>query len=130
MPHHLSATKSVRTSTSNDNPFSEAQFKTLKYRPDFPERFGSLVDARAWAQPFFHWYNNEHYHTGLNLMTPAMVHYGVAETVRHQRNQVLQIAFEAHPERFVRGVPVIPDLPREVWINPPVGAPLLADVAQ
>jgi putative transposase len=119
-----------RPYTSNDNPYSEAQFKTLKYRPDFPARFGSLVDARAWAQPFFHWYNHEHYHTGLNLMTPAMVHYGVAETVRHQRNQVLQSAFEAHPERFVRGVPVIPDLPREVWINPPVGAPLAADVAQ
>jgi putative transposase len=119
-----------RPYTSNDNPYSEAQFKTLKYRPDFPERFGSLVDARAWAQPFFHWYNNEHYHTGLNLMTPAMVHYGVAETIRGQRNQVLQVAFEAHPERFVRGMPVVPDLPREVWINPPVGTPLLAAVAQ
>jgi len=119
-----------RPYTSNDNPYSEAQFKTLKYRPDFPERFGSLTDARTWAQPFFHWYNHEHYHTGLNLMTPAMVHYGVAETIRGQRNQVLQVAFEAHPERFVRGMPVVPDLPREVWINPPVGAPLLADVAQ
>jgi putative transposase len=118
-----------RPYTSNDNPYSEAQFKTLKYRPDFPERFGSLVDARAWAQPFFHWYNNEHYHTGLNLMTPAMVHYGMAETIRAQRNQVLQVAFEAHPERFVRGVPVVPDLPRAVWINPPTEAPSMADVA-
>ncbi len=63
-----------RPYTSNDNPYSEAQFKTLKYRPDFPARFGSLADARAWALPFFHWYNHEHYHTGLNLMTPAMVH--------------------------------------------------------
>jgi putative transposase len=118
-----------RPYTSNDNPYSEAQFKTLKYRPDFPERFGSLADARAWAQPFFHWYNHEHYHTGLNLMTPAMVHYGVAETIRGQRNQVLQVAFAAHPERFVRGVPVVPDWPRAVWINPPAGAPFMADVA-
>ncbi len=118
-----------RPYTSNDNPFSEAQFKTLKYRPDFPERFGSLADARTWAQPFFHWYNHEHYHTGLNLMTPAMVHYGVAETIRGQRNQVLQVAFAAHPERFVRGVPVVPDLPRAVWINPPAEAPFMADVA-
>jgi putative transposase len=119
-----------RPYTSNDNPYSEAQFKTLKYRPDFPERFGSLIDARAWAQPFFHWYNNEHYHTGLNLMTPAMVHYGLAETFRQQRNQVLQIAYATHPERFVRGVSVVPDLPRAVWINPPVEASVRADVAQ
>jgi putative transposase len=118
-----------RPYTSNDNPYSEAQFKTLKYRPDFPKRFGSLADARVWAQPFFHWYNHEHYHTGLNLMTPAMVHYGMAETIRGQRNQVLQVAFEAHPERFVRGVPIVPDLPRAVWINPPAGASLVADVA-
>jgi putative transposase len=120
-----------RPYTSNDNPYSEAQFKTLKYRPDFPDRFGSLVDARGWAQPFFQWYNHDHYHTGLNLMTPAMVHYGLAETVRGQRNWVLQTAYTAHPERCVRGVPVVPDLPREVWINPPTAAtPLTADIAQ
>jgi putative transposase len=119
-----------RPYTSNDNPYSEAQFKTLKYRPDFPDRFGSLVDARGWAQPFFQWYNHDHYHTGLNLMTPAMVHYGLAETVRDQRNRVLQTAYTAHPERFVRGVPVVPDLPRAVWINPPTGTPLTADSAQ
>jgi putative transposase len=119
-----------RPYTSNDNPYSEAQFKTLKYRPDFPDRFGSLVDARGWAQPFFQWYNHDHYHTGLNLMTPAMVHYGLAETVRDQRNRVLQNAYTAHPERFVRGVPVVPDLPCEVWINPPTGTPLTADIAQ
>ncbi len=119
-----------RPYTSNDNPYSEAQFKTLKYRPDFPDRFGSLVDARGWAQPFFQWYNNEHYHTGLNLMTPVMVHYDRVDTVRDQRNQVLQAAYVAHPERFVRGVPTVPDLPREVWINPPVGTPLIADIAQ
>jgi putative transposase len=118
-----------RPYTSNDNPYSEAQFKTLKYRPGFPERLGSLADARTWAQPFFHWYNHEHYPTGLNLMTPAMVHYGVAETIRLQRNQVLQVAFEAHPERFVRGVPIVPDLPHAVWINPPAEAPFMADIA-
>jgi len=127
----LGVTKThTRPYTSNDNPYSEAQFKTLKYRPDFPERFGSVVDARGWAQPFFQWYNNEHYHTGLNLMTPAMVHYGLAETVRDQRNQVLQAAYAAHPERFVRGVPVVPDLSREVWINKPCEVFSAADIAQ
>ncbi len=127
----LGVTKThTRPYTSNDNPYSEAQFKTLKYRPDFPDRFGSLVDARGWAQPFFQWYNNEHYHTGLNLMTPAMIHYGLAETVRDQRNQVLQTAYAAHPERFVRGVPTVPNLPREVWINKPCGVFSAADNAQ
>jgi putative transposase len=127
----LGVTKThTRPYTSNDNPYSEAQFKTLKYRPDFPDRFGSLVDARGWGQDFFDWYNNDHYHTGLNLMTPAMVHYGLAETVRDQRNQVLQAAYVAHPDRFVRGVPTVPDLPREVWINQPTGTPLIADIAQ
>jgi putative transposase len=126
----LGVTKThTRPYTANDNPYSEAQFKTLKYRPDFPDRFGSLVDARGWGQDFFSWYNNEHYHTGLNLMTPAMVHYGLADTIRVQRNQVLQVAYAAHPERFVRGVPTVPDLPREVWINRPSGTPLTIDVA-
>jgi putative transposase len=109
-----------RPYTSNDNPYSEAQFKTLKYRPDFPERFGSLVEARAWAHPFFDWYNNAHYHTGLKLMTPAMVHYGLVQTVRDQRQQVLQAAYGAHPERFVKGVPTVAEPPPHVWINPPV----------
>lgn len=127
----LGVTKThTRPYTSNDNPYSEAQFKTLKYRPDFPDRFGSVVDARGWAQPFFQWYNHDHYHTGLNLMTPAMVHYGLAETVRDQRNQVLQTAYAAHPERFVRGVPIVPDLPREVWINKPCEVVSAADNAQ
>jgi putative transposase len=127
----LGVTKThTRPYTSNDNPYSEAQFKTLKYRPDFPDRFGSLVDARGWAQPFFQWYNNDHYHTGLNLMTPAMVHYGLADTVRDQRNRVLQTAYAAHPERFVHGVPVVPDLPREVWINKPCEVFSAADNAQ
>jgi putative transposase len=127
----LGVTKThTRPYTSSDNPYSEAQFKTLKYRPDFPDRFGSLTDAPGWAQPFFQWYNHEHYHTGLNLMTPAMVHYGLTETVRDQRNRVLQTAYTAHPQRFVRGMPTVPDLPREVWINPPTGTPLTADIAQ
>lgn len=127
----LGVTKThTRPYTSNDNPYSEAQFKTLKYRPDFPDRFGSVLDARGWAQPFFHWYNHEHYHTGLNLMTPVMVHYGLAETVRDQRNQVLQTAYVAHPERFVRGVPVVPNIPREVWINKPCEVLSAADFAQ
>jgi putative transposase len=127
----LGVTKThTRPYTSNDNPYSEAQFKTLKYRPDFPDRFGSLVDARGWAQPFFQWYNNDHYHTGLNLMTPAMVHYGLVETVRDQRNRVLHTAYAAHPERFVRGVPVVPNLPREVWINKPCEVFSATDNAQ
>jgi putative transposase len=108
-----------RPYVSNDNPYSESQFKTLKYRPDFPERFGSLLDARNWARPFFHWYNHEHYHSSLGLLTPASVHYGQAETVRNQRQQVLLEAYTAHPERFVRGQPTLPPLPKEVWINPP-----------
>lgn len=108
-----------RPRVSNDNPYSEAQFKTLKYRPDFPEQFGSVVDGRQWLRPFFHWYNHEHYHTALGLLTPATVHYGQAEMIRAQRQQVLQAAYAAHPERFVRGLPVPPELPTEVWINRP-----------
>jgi putative transposase len=108
-----------RPHTSNDNPFSEAQFRTMKYRPDYPERFGSLQDAQAWARSFFAWYNNEHRHTGLALMTPAMVHSGLADQITQQRQQVLQAAYQAHPERFVKGVPIPPQLPEQVWINPP-----------
>jgi putative transposase len=108
-----------RPYTANDNPYSESQFKTMKYRPDFPQRFDSLADARSWAREFFGWYNHDHRHSGLSLMTPAMVHYDQAETVRQQRQQVLLVAYDAHPERFVRGVPVPPKLPNEVWINKP-----------
>ena len=108
-----------RPYTANDNPYSESQFKTMKYRPDFPERFDSLTDARSWAREFFGWYNHDHRHSGLGLMTPATVHHGQAETVRQQRQQVLLAAYDAHPERFVRGVPVPPELPNEVWINKP-----------
>ena len=108
-----------RPHVSNDNPFSEAQFKTLKYRPTFPERFGSLQAARAFCQPFFRWYNAEHRHTGIGLLTPAMVHYGQAEAVRAQRADVLAAAYAAHPGRFVRKPPTPPAVPDRVWINPP-----------
>jgi len=109
-----------RPHVSNDNPFSEAQFKTLKYRPDYPERFGSVVDARAWGQGFFEWYNHHHHHTALALLTPADVHWGRVETVRAARQGVLHAAYVAHPERFVRGVSCVPAAPTAVWINPPV----------
>jgi hypothetical protein len=116
----LGVTKSLsRPYTANDNPYSEAQFKTMKYRPGYPDRFGPVEDARAWARDFFHWYNHEHHHTGLGLMTPAMVHHGLADAVLAHRQQVLQAAYGAHPERFVRGMPTPPELPQEVWINQP-----------
>jgi len=116
----LGGTKShSRPHLSNDNPYSEAQFKTLKYRPDFPDRFGSLVEVRGWAQAFFHWYNQQHYHSGLALLTPATVHYGQAREIQTQRQQVFQAAYEAHPERFVRGRPRVQKLPTAVWINKP-----------
>jgi putative transposase len=108
-----------RPHVSNDNPFSEAQFKTLKYCPAFPERFGALEDARAFGQVFFPWYNNEHHHSGLGYLTPAVVHYGVAEGVRAHRTRVLTAAYAAHPERFVNGTPQPAALPQAVWINPP-----------
>ena len=104
---------------SDDNPFSEAQFKTLKYRPDYPDRFGSLAAARAWAQAFFAWYNHEHHHTGLGLLTPAIVHAGQAEVVCQHRQATLLAAYEKHPERFVKGAPITTPLPEAVWINPP-----------
>ena len=108
-----------RPYNSDDNPFSEAQFKTLKYRPDFPQRFGCLEDARAFCQGFFHWYNKEHRHSGINLLTPETVHYGLADRVLESRANVLNTAYEAHPERFVKGVPSVKQLPGAVWINPP-----------
>lgn len=108
-----------RPHVSNDNPFSEAQFKTLKYRPDFPERFGSIEDARALCQRFFPWYNLEHRHSGIGLMTPEMIHYKRAATVIEARQNVLTRVYEAHPERFVRRPPAPPAAPTAVWINPP-----------
>ncbi len=116
----LGVTKShSRPHCSNDNPYSEAQFKTLKYRPEFPEHFGSLEDARAFCQHFFRWYNHQHRHSGIGYHTPADVHDGRAEQVRQVRAQVLQAAYVAHPERFVRQAPVPPALPGAAWINPP-----------
>ena len=108
-----------RPHVSNDNPFSEAQFKTLKYRPSYPDRFGSLVDARQWARAFFAWYNHEHRHSGIGLLTPAMVHGGQVDEQVAARQQVLSEAYAAHPERFVRGCPRPPKVPTAVWINPP-----------
>jgi putative transposase len=108
-----------RPHVANDNPYSEAQFKILKYRPDYPDRFGSVADARQWARSFFTWYNEQHHHTGLGLLTPAVVHSGQAQTVRQRRQAVLQQAYQTHPERFVRGQPQPAPLPEAVWINPP-----------
>jgi putative transposase len=108
-----------RPHVSNDNPFSEAQFKTLKYRPDYPERFGCQADARTWAGEFFRWYNYEHHHSAIGLLTPADVHFGRAQTILDQRQQVLQAAYLKNPERFVKGVSVPAQLPAAVWINPP-----------
>lgn len=111
-----------RPHVSNDNPFSEAQFKTLKYRPEYPERFGCQPDARSWASEFFQWYNYEHHHSSLGLLTPADVHFGRAEAMLDQRQQVLQIAYQKNPERFVKGPPRPAQLPAAVWINPPASA--------
>ena len=116
-----------RPHVSNDNPFSEAQFKTLKYQPQFPERFGSLQDGRGFCGPFFDWYNTEHRHSGIALLTPQMVHYGQAPAVLASRQQVLSRACTAHPERFVRHEPHPLPLPSAVWINPP--KPPLEDAA-
>jgi putative transposase len=108
-----------RPHVSDDNPYSESHFKTLKYRPGFPERFGSIQDARAFCQDFFAWYNEEHRHSGLGLLAPAVVHYGLAPAAIAQRRQVLNAAYLAHPERFVRKVPQPPPAPTAVWINKP-----------
>lgn len=108
-----------RPHVSNDNPYSEAQFKTLKYQPDYPHRFGCQQDARRWAKDFFDWYDYEHHHTTLALLTPADVHYGRAQAVIQQRQQVLQAAYQLNPERFVKGLPKHQPLPVAVWINPP-----------
>jgi putative transposase len=114
-----------RPHVSNDNPYSESQFRTLKYRPEFPDRFGCIQDSRAFCQGFFRWYNGEHRHSGLGLLTPAMVHYGQAQNVLRKRQEVLDVAYQLHPERFVRSAPKPPVLPSEVWINKPVATPEL-----
>jgi putative transposase len=116
----LGVTKShSRPSVSNDNPYSESQFKTMKYRPEFPDRFGSIEDARAFSQTFFPWYNAEHYHSGLGLLTPEDVHYGRAARILEDRKEVLMAAYERHPERFKGRTPTPMDAPQEVWINRP-----------
>lgn len=108
-----------RPRISNDNPYSESQFKTLKYRPEFPRLFGSLEDARAFCQRFFVWYNFEHYHSSLGLLTPWSVHSGEAERILEQRQEVLDRAYAANPERYVRGRPTPQRPPTRVWINEP-----------
>jgi putative transposase len=111
-----------RPYTSTDNPYSEAHFKTLKYRPDFPDRFDSILQARAFGRSFFDWYNQEHRHSGIGLMTPADVHHGQAATLRERRAQVLAAAYAANPDRFVRGIPQPPRLPTAAWINRPAAS--------
>jgi putative transposase len=117
----LGITKSLsRPYVSNDNPFSEAHFKTLKYRPDFPERFGCFEDSRSFCQNFFSWYNTEHYHSGIGYLTPEDVHYGRADQIIKERQAVLTDAFAKHPERFKGKVPKPMSLPKAAWINKPM----------
>ena len=116
----LGVTKSFsRPRVSNDNPFSESQFKTLKYRPEYPGRFDDCAHAKNHCRDFFAWYNLEHHHSGLGLMTPYDVHHGLASEVWEARARTLAAAFETHPERFPNGPPAPPSLPTEIWINQP-----------
>jgi putative transposase len=108
-----------RPHVSDDNPFSESHFRTIKYRPEFPERFGSLEHARQVCRPLFTWYNTEHHHSSLAFLTPAAVHHGRADEVLDGRHRVRLTAYAAHPERFVNGPPRRESLPNAVWINPP-----------
>ena len=108
-----------RPHVSDDNPYSEAHFKTLKYRPDFPDRFGSIEDARAHCQAFFAWYNTMHRHSGIGFMTPANVHFGLATELTRQRSMTLDAAFLANPNRFKHVAPRPPEVPLAAWINPP-----------
>ncbi len=109
-----------RPHVSNDNPYSESQFKTLKYRPDFPERFGSMEDARGFCQTFFPWYNTEHHHSGISFLTPEQVHYGLAKQIVKERETVLKMAYQIRPDRFKKGPPKPMSLPEAVWINKPL----------
>ena len=108
-----------RPYTSTDNPYSEAQFKTLKYRPEFPDRFDSIEQAREFCRDFFDWYNHHHRHSGIGLMTPAAVHHGHAKQLHAARARVLEAAYARNPERFVRRPPAPPELPTAAWINKP-----------
>lgn len=119
-----------RPHVSNDNPFSESQFKTLKYCPEFPGRFGCIEDARAFLNPFLTWYNREHRHSGIGMLTPEDVHYGRGPVVLGKRANVLAAAYAARPERFVRGLPKPATLPVAVWINPPAAGGKSMEVAQ
>jgi putative transposase len=120
----LGVTKShSRPHCSNDNPYSESQFKTLKYRPEFPARFGSFEDAHSFCSRFFSWYNDDHRHSGIAFHTPADMHYGRAELIQAQRARVLAAAYLLHPERFVRKHPTPPALPEAAWINKPSANP-------
>jgi putative transposase len=112
-----------RPHVSDDNPYSESQFKTLKYQPSFPDRFGSIQDARRFCQDFFPWYNLEHRHSGIAMLTPYDMHYGRAQAVLEQRSVVLARAYQEHPERFVGGVPSPAAAPTEAWINRPEPRP-------
>ncbi len=116
----LGVTRSLsRPQVSDDNPFSEAQFKTLKYHPDFPGRFLGIDHATSYCRSFFPWYNTEHRHGGISMLTPADVHFGRAQTMLDQRQRTLADAWAAHPGRFVHGIPEPRPLPEAVWINPP-----------
>jgi putative transposase len=116
----LGVTKShSRPHCSNDNPYSEAQFKTLKYRPDFPQAFGSVEDARAFCATFYRWYNHDHRHSGIGMHTPFDVHHGRAAAVRETRADTLSVAYASNPARFVRKHPELPKLPETAWINRP-----------
>ncbi len=108
-----------RPYTSNDNPYSEAQFKTMKYRLEFPDRFRSIEDARSFCQGFFEWDNKEHRHSGIGLLAPEVVHYGQAQDVRQRMEETLLRAYGLHTERFVNKAPKPPELPKAVWINKP-----------
>ena len=108
-----------RPHVSNDNPYSESQFKTLKYHPSYPERFGSIEDVGSHMRAFFKWYNTEHRHSGIAMMTPEVVHTGRSEQVWNSRKKTLQRAYQRHPERFVKGKPEPRKVPEEVWINQP-----------
>ncbi len=116
-----------RPHVSNDNPFSEAQFKTLKYMPSFPGRFGCIQDARVFLTDFFRYYNHEHYHSGIAMLTPYHLHHGQAEAIQAERQDVLRKAYLEHPERFVRGLSQVPKPPSAVWINPPQSTPRKSD---
>ena len=125
----LGVTRSLsRPQVCDDNPFSEAQFKTLKYHPGFPGRFSGIDHATGYCRSFFPWYNTEHRHGGISMLTPHDVHHGRAQEMLAQRQRILEIAWARHPERFVHGHPKLGALPEAVWINPP--NPTTGDIAQ